>query len=72
MGYHTSDHIHIEDPSWSKMLRHARLRCESKRAQSEEPIETGNRKKRRLDPSGGEKAGGERAAITHWLCWLER
>ena len=54
--YHVGDHIHIENLPWSKTLHHARLRCESKRSQSVEPIETGNRGKGRLDPTGGGKA----------------
>ena len=49
-------HIHKENPPWSKVLRHARLLCESKREQCIEPIEEGSRRKRRLDPPGGKKA----------------
>ena len=42
--------------SCSKMLRHAKQHCESNRTQSVGPIDTGRRRRRRLDPPGGEKA----------------
>ena len=59
------------ESSWSKMLNHAKQRCESKITQSVEPIETGNRGKRRLDPPGGEKAerrGSGRHTMTLLAC----
>ena len=64
-------HIHKDNPPWSKVLRHARLLCESKREQCIEPIEEGSRRKRRLDPAA-KRRGGEKAAITLWPSWLER
>ena len=49
-------HLHQENLPSSKMLNQAQQRRESKKTQSVEPIETGNRGKGRLDTPGGEKA----------------
>ena len=38
-------HIHVENPPWSKVLRHARLLCESKREPRVEPTVKGSRRK---------------------------
>ena len=55
------------------MKIHAKQHREPNGTQFVRSIETENRRKRRLDPPGGEKKrGGEGAAITHEACWLER
>ena len=55
----TCAHIHKKNLPWSKMLHHARLRCESKLIQSVEPIETANRGKRA--PRHARRQKGEEA-----------
>ena len=60
-------HIYHDNFSWSKILHPATQRRESKRARSEEPNETENSGKGRLDPPSGEKAvrrGSGRQTLT--------
>ena len=54
--HRTGAHVQMENPPWSKVLRHARLPFDSKGEARVETIEEGSRRKGRLDSPGGDKA----------------